>query len=51
LRWNTVQLLILPDEGHALSNNPWNNKIKVREELKWLHKYGNQPSLTKTNEN
>ncbi|CAF1058517.1 unnamed protein product [Adineta steineri] len=28
--------------GHALINNPWHGKIKVREELKWLKKYGNQ---------
>ena len=39
-----VQLLIFPKEGHSLSNNPWHQKIKVREELKWLHKYGNRPS-------
>lgn len=35
-----VQLLILPNEGHPLNNNPWHQKIKVREELKWLPKYG-----------
>ncbi|UJR19821.1 hypothetical protein I4U23_022954 [Adineta vaga] len=35
-----VELLLLPNEGHSLSNNPWHHKIKVREELKWLHKYG-----------
>jgi len=46
-----VQLIIFPTEGHSLSNNPWHGKIKVREELKWLHKYGNQPLLTRTNEN
>lgn len=33
-------LLILPGEGHGLGNNPWHGKIKVREELKWLEKYG-----------
>ena len=33
-------LLILPGEGHGLANNPWHGKIKVREELKWLDKYG-----------
>jgi dipeptidyl aminopeptidase/acylaminoacyl peptidase len=33
-------LLIFPGEGHSLSNNPWHGKIKVREELKWLGKYG-----------
>ncbi|CAF1390190.1 unnamed protein product [Rotaria sordida] len=35
-----VQLLVLPKEGHNLENNPWHGKIKVREELKWLKKYG-----------
>ncbi|UJR11734.1 hypothetical protein I4U23_015915 [Adineta vaga] len=39
-----VQLITFPNEGHALNNNPWHQKIKVREELKWLHKYGNQIS-------
>ena len=33
-------LLIFPGEGHSLSKNPWHGKIKVREELKWLEKYG-----------
>jgi dipeptidyl aminopeptidase/acylaminoacyl peptidase len=33
-------LLIFPGEGHSLSKNPWHGKIKVREELKWLKKYG-----------
>jgi dipeptidyl aminopeptidase/acylaminoacyl peptidase len=33
-------LLIFPGEGHGLRNNPWHGKIKVREELKWLQKYG-----------
>ncbi|HEV2400436.1 MAG TPA: S9 family peptidase [Candidatus Sulfotelmatobacter sp.] len=33
-------LLIFPGEGHGLSKNPWHGKIKVREELKWLEKYG-----------
>ncbi|CAF3517385.1 unnamed protein product [Rotaria socialis] len=37
-----VQLLIFPTEGHSLRNNPWHGKIKVREELKWLKKYGYQ---------
>ena len=32
--------LIFPGEGHSLSENPWHGKIKVREELKWLEKYG-----------
>jgi dipeptidyl aminopeptidase/acylaminoacyl peptidase len=33
-------LLIFPGEGHELAKNPWHGKIKVREELKWLQKYG-----------
>jgi dipeptidyl aminopeptidase/acylaminoacyl peptidase len=33
-------LLIFPGEGHGLAKNPWHGKIKVREELKWLTKYG-----------
>ncbi len=33
-------LLIFPGEGHSLDDNPWHGKIKVREELKWLQKYG-----------
>ena len=41
-----VQLLVFPNEGHALNKNPWYGKIKVREELKWLHKYGNGSSTT-----
>lgn len=34
------KLLIFPGEGHSLSKNPWHGKIKVREELNWLDKYG-----------
>jgi dipeptidyl aminopeptidase/acylaminoacyl peptidase len=34
------ELLVFPGEGHSLSKNPWHGKIKVREELKWLEKYG-----------
>ncbi|CAF1024187.1 unnamed protein product [Rotaria sp. Silwood1] len=37
-----VQLITFPKEGHSLNNNPWHGKIKLREELKWLQKYGNQ---------
>jgi dipeptidyl aminopeptidase/acylaminoacyl peptidase len=37
-----VKLVTFPKEGHSLNNNPWYGKIKVREELKWLQKYGNQ---------
>jgi dipeptidyl aminopeptidase/acylaminoacyl peptidase len=33
-------LLIFPGEGHELDKNPWHGKIKVREELKWLSRYG-----------
>jgi dipeptidyl aminopeptidase/acylaminoacyl peptidase len=33
-------LLIFPGEGHSLDKDPWHGKIKVREELKWLEKYG-----------
>ncbi|HUO15348.1 MAG TPA: prolyl oligopeptidase family serine peptidase [Verrucomicrobiae bacterium] len=36
-------LLIFPGEGHSLSKNPWHGKIKVREEIKWLEKYGGTP--------
>ncbi len=34
------RLLIFPGEGHDLDKNPWHGKIKVREELKWLERYG-----------
>ena len=34
------KLLVFPGEGHSLDKNPWHGKIKVREELKWLQKYG-----------
>ncbi|HWZ83111.1 MAG TPA: S9 family peptidase [Terriglobales bacterium] len=34
------ELLIFPGEGHGLGKNPWHGRIKVREELKWLTKYG-----------
>ncbi|MFZ0817172.1 MAG: prolyl oligopeptidase family serine peptidase [Candidatus Sulfotelmatobacter sp.] len=37
-------LLIFPGEGHSLDKNPWHGKIKVREELKWLQKYGGMPA-------
>ena len=36
-------LLIFPDEGHDLSENPWHGKIKVREEVNWLEKYCDCP--------
>ena len=38
------KLLIFPGEGHGLGKNPWHGKIKVREELKWLQKYGGIPA-------
>jgi dipeptidyl aminopeptidase/acylaminoacyl peptidase len=38
------KLLIFPGEGHPLGKNPWHGKIKVREELKWLQKYGGVPA-------
>ena len=36
-------LLIFPEEGHSLQQNPWHGKIKVREELNWLEKYCDCP--------
>jgi len=36
-------LLLFPDEGHELDQNPWHGKIKVREEAAWLEKYCNCP--------
>ncbi len=46
-----LQLLIFPNEGHSVinSNKPWYGKIKVREELKWLQKYGHQPWINTNN--
>ena len=38
------KLLVFPGEGHGLGKNPWHGKIKVREELKWLEKYGGIPA-------
>ncbi len=38
------KLLIFPGEGHGLGKNPWHGKIKVREELNWLQKYGALPA-------
>jgi len=34
------ELLVFPGEGHDFDKNPWHGKIMVREELKWLAKYG-----------
>ena len=33
-------LLVFPGENHPLAKDPWHGYIKVREELKWLEKYG-----------
>ena len=38
------KLLVFPGEGHSLAKNPWHGRIKVREELKWLEKYGGVPA-------
>ena len=35
-------LLVFPGEGHSLEKDPWHGYIKVREELKWLEKYGGE---------
>ena len=40
-----VQLLLFPKQGHSLRSNPWHPKIKAREELKWLAKYGHQRTM------
>lgn len=40
--------ILFPGEGHGLSNNPWHGRIKVREELKWLAKYGLRPRVAST---
>ena len=44
-----VKLITFPDEGHGLEINPWHGKIKVREELKWLQKYGHQSLFQRKN--
>ena len=35
-------LLVFPGENHPLDKNPWHGYIKVRDELKWLQRYGMQ---------
>jgi len=35
-------LLVFPGENHPLDKDPWHGYIKVREELKWLARYGMQ---------
>lgn len=42
------QLLLLPGEGHTLTDNPWHGKIKVQEEIKWLQLYGYNSTKTAT---
>ena len=37
-----TQLVVFRNEGHDLERSPWSGKIKIREEIKWLRKYGNQ---------
>ncbi len=39
-------LLTLPGEGHPLSKNPWHGYIALREELKWINKYGDHSPPT-----
>jgi hypothetical protein len=34
------KLLVFPGEGHEIQNNPCHEKIKLREEIRWLNKYG-----------
>ncbi|CAF2800615.1 unnamed protein product [Rotaria sp. Silwood2] len=47
-----TKLIVLPGEPHGLGNNPWHEKIKIREELKWLRQYGNfYMKLVKRQEN
>jgi dipeptidyl aminopeptidase/acylaminoacyl peptidase len=35
--------LVFPGEGHSFDKDPRHAKIPVREELKWLEKYGREP--------
>lgn len=35
-------LLVFPGENSPLDKNPWHGYIKIREELKWLSRYGMQ---------
>lgn len=52
-----AKLLVFPDQGHLIEANPWHEKIKLREELEWLNKYGmvrpitcNRTFVTSTND-
>jgi acylaminoacyl-peptidase len=40
------RLPVFPGEGHELDRNPWHGKIKVREELEWIQRYGKSFSPT-----
>ena len=33
------KMLVFSDEGHGIQNNPWHEKLKLREEMRWLNKY------------
>jgi dipeptidyl aminopeptidase/acylaminoacyl peptidase len=39
-------LITFPGEGHPLSKNPWHGYIALREELKWIDKYGDHSPPT-----
>jgi dipeptidyl aminopeptidase/acylaminoacyl peptidase len=39
-------LVTFPGEGHPLSKNPWHGYIALREELKWINKYGDHSPPT-----
>jgi dipeptidyl aminopeptidase/acylaminoacyl peptidase len=39
-------LITFPGEGHSLSKNPWHGYIALREELKWINKYGDHSPPT-----
>ncbi|MGB9419179.1 MAG: prolyl oligopeptidase family serine peptidase [Acidobacteriaceae bacterium] len=39
-------LVTFPGEGHSLSKNPWHGYIALREELKWINKYGDHSPPT-----
>ena len=41
--------ILFPGEGHGLRNNPWHGRIKLREELKWLEKYGHSSTNRSVN--
>ena len=35
-----TKMIVFPGENHVMANDPWHGKIKIREELKWLKRYG-----------